>query len=212
MTQQTAPLPLVTRLEAARQALSDAVNRHFKGEHPFRICIPAQPDDTDVVIHAALCDAIAALAAPKLFPIMGKLTGTHLPSIPWAAIAPSELQARRNHDQTLDRLAERGGLSPSEAIAVLEGRHWHSMDWDESVRRLNEIVAERSAFTAPRQDGWQEMVRELEMAADTFRDFSNVLGVIGKDVMAAAASVAERSIRARLDTLPATPTPKESDR
>lgn len=42
------------------------------------------------------------------------------------------------------------------------------------------------------------MYRELEQAADTFRDFSNVLNAIGKDVMAAAASIAERHIRESL--------------
>ncbi len=39
------------------------------------------------------------------------------------------------------------------------------------------------------------MYQELELAADTFRDFSNVLRAIGKDVMSAAADVAERHIR-----------------
>lgn len=39
------------------------------------------------------------------------------------------------------------------------------------------------------------MYQELELAADTFRDFHNVLLAIGKDVMSAAAGVAERHIR-----------------
>jgi len=43
-------------------------------------------------------------------------------SLPWAFLAPHEAQAKRNHDQTLRRLAERGGLSPREALAVVEGR------------------------------------------------------------------------------------------
>lgn len=42
------------------------------------------------------------------------------------------------------------------------------------------------------------MYHELELAANTFRDFSNVLRVLGKDVMAAAADVAERHIREQL--------------
>lgn len=42
------------------------------------------------------------------------------------------------------------------------------------------------------------MYQELELAADTFRDFSAVLRAIGKDVMAAAADVAERHIREQL--------------
>ena len=42
-------------------------------------------------------------------------------SVPWAFVAPHEAQARANHDQTLERLAERGGLSPSELVAVVRG-------------------------------------------------------------------------------------------
>lgn len=39
------------------------------------------------------------------------------------------------------------------------------------------------------------MHRELGLAADTFRDMSNVLAAIGKDTMSAAAAIAERHIR-----------------
>lgn len=57
-------------------------------------------------------------------PIMG---ATLLSEIPFAMIAPHEEQAQRNHGQTLNRLAERGGLSTGEAIAILEGRKWSSV-------------------------------------------------------------------------------------
>lgn len=42
------------------------------------------------------------------------------------------------------------------------------------------------------------LIQELELAADTFRDFASVLNAIGKDTMAAAAAIAERHIRERL--------------
>ena len=35
-------------------------------------------------------------------------------SIPWEAISAHEFQARANHGQSLDALAQRGGLSPYE--------------------------------------------------------------------------------------------------
>lgn len=57
-------------------------------------------------------------------------------SIPWALIAPHEAQAKENHDQTLERLAERGGLDPDEAVAVLEDREWRPMDFEESIKAL----------------------------------------------------------------------------
>lgn len=43
-------------------------------------------------------------------------------SVPWEFVAPHEKQAKRNHDQTLQRLSERGGLSPMELVCVIEGR------------------------------------------------------------------------------------------
>jgi hypothetical protein len=46
------------------------------------------------------------------------------PTIPWALIEPWERQAKENHGQTLEQLAERGGLSSVEAVCVLEGRRF----------------------------------------------------------------------------------------
>lgn len=42
--------------------------------------------------------------------------------IPWPMIAPHERQAQANHHQTLEELADRGGLSVGEAVLVLTGR------------------------------------------------------------------------------------------
>lgn len=54
-----------------------------------------------------------------LFPIMG---GLFLKAIPLEVIAGHEEQALRNHRQSLKRLAERGGLHPIEAMAVLDDK------------------------------------------------------------------------------------------
>lgn len=52
----------------------------------------------------------------RRFPIQGA------PSIPWFIIGPQEQQAGINHSgQTLEQIAERGGLSPYEALCVIEG-------------------------------------------------------------------------------------------
>lgn len=58
-----------------------------------------------------------------VMPIMG---ATLLCEIPWALIAPHENQAQRNHGQSLERLAQRGGLAACEAIDIIEGRGWGS--------------------------------------------------------------------------------------
>lgn len=60
------------------------------------------------------------------FPILERAGGKF--TIPWELIAQHEEQALKNHGQTLKRLAERGGLSFCEALAVLEDRQWRKVD------------------------------------------------------------------------------------
>lgn len=59
-----------------------------------------------------------------MFPI---LNDRSIKAIPWAAIRPHEKQAMANHGgQTLNRLAQRGGLDVIEAEAAMLGR---SVNW-----------------------------------------------------------------------------------
>ena len=74
----------------------------------------------------------------KRFPILGELD-----EIPWAAIAPHEVQAIKNHYQTLERLAERGGLAWSEALAVLEDRPYTKMDEKQAKHKVILIVSKK---------------------------------------------------------------------
>lgn len=57
----------------------------------------------------------------RLFPM---LEG---PAIPWHAIAPHDKQARHNHSQSLERLAERGGLSHAELWFVMNDIPWATL-------------------------------------------------------------------------------------
>lgn len=87
--------------------------------------------------------------ADRLFPLMplsyrgdddvralGAAGTTHL------MIAPHERQAQANHGQSLERLAERGGLGLCEAVAVLEDCRWHRMTRAEANGRLVAMAAE----------------------------------------------------------------------
>lgn len=56
--------------------------------------------------------------------------------VPWAMLEPHEKQAGINHGQSLQRLAERGGLSVCEMVAVLEDRGWRKMSVKEAMHRL----------------------------------------------------------------------------
>ncbi len=76
------------------------------------------------------------LPSVRNFPIMG------VGWIPWDVIAPHERQAELNHGgQSLERLSQRGGLSPQEAVAVIEDRPWRKMADDEAMARLRDLVA-----------------------------------------------------------------------
>ncbi len=67
-------------------------------------------------------------------------------SVPWDLLEPHREQARHNHDQTLERLAQRGGLSPGEMICVIEGKRWGDVpDDNAAVERLQRLVTDFEA-------------------------------------------------------------------
>ena len=64
-------------------------------------------------------------SSPLQFPVFLDDPYSNPTYVPWEFMRPHEVWARRNHgQQTLARLAERGGLSVAEAIAILEGIAW----------------------------------------------------------------------------------------
>jgi hypothetical protein len=73
----------------------------------------------------------------RMFPILDG------PAIPWFLIAPYEAQAQRNHSQTLERLAERGGLGCAEAIDVMTNQRWSTTAVRGSAQKLHDLVQER---------------------------------------------------------------------
>lgn len=63
-------------------------------------------------------------------------------SIPWDMIAAHEAQARQNHGLYIEELAARGGLTPEEAVAILEDRPFERMPLTASTLRLKALVDE----------------------------------------------------------------------
>lgn len=59
----------------------------------------------------------------RMFPILGANA-----FVPWDFVQPHESWALKNHDQTVKRLADRGGLSWCELCAIIEHRKWQAMD------------------------------------------------------------------------------------
>lgn len=62
--------------------------------------------------------------------------------IPWIIMELHNKQAWANHGQSLERLAERGGLGWGEALAVLEDRKYKYVDEDAARIKVLEIVAD----------------------------------------------------------------------
>lgn len=124
---------------------------------------------------ASLCHAIGWECSPRgpielenfiygpRFPIMPSRHHGRKGSIPWRMLEPHEPQALRNHDQTLKRLAERGGLSIAEALLVLRDQGFDEFrdteDPTELVKMVNDWIGENPPpfdFLLLRSEVWQE--------------------------------------------------------
>lgn len=78
-------------------------------------------------------------------------------TIPWELIAPHKRQAKWNHcGQSLATLARLGGLSRSEACAVLEDREWHGMSESAADAQLSKHVASFYANVKAQRRGPQK--------------------------------------------------------
>lgn len=70
--------------------------------------------------------------------------------VPWSFVAPHEAQAVRNHDQSLVRLASRGGLSPAEMLCVVKDQEWQW--WAKPIPHA-EVEAELARLLAAHESG-----------------------------------------------------------
>lgn len=73
------------------------------------------------------------MISERRFPIM---LDTEIKSVPWAVLEPHRAQALINHGRTLEQLEAKGGVSPEEAVAIIEGRAWMRMPFTEARDRL----------------------------------------------------------------------------
>lgn len=60
----------------------------------------------------------------EVFPVLGD-DGGYIKSIPWGAAEKMRVGAEKNHGQTLERLAERGGMSWMEIGLASLGLNLH---------------------------------------------------------------------------------------
>lgn len=102
---------------------------------------------------------------PRMFPIQDG------PAIPWDVIARFWIQCEHNHDQTVEVLAQRGGLGVGEALPILMGEDYYRF-WEArggyDDKKKPEYINELLALVQQRQK--QFAVGE-EPAADPWRCF-----------------------------------------
>lgn len=103
---------------------------------------------------------LAEIRNTEYMPILMGNSGGPPAGVPWAVICAHEKQAQANHGQTLRGLANRGGLSWCEMLAVLEDRKWRKMDADHAQRAvLNHVsIFFRAALLSildAREPDWQ---------------------------------------------------------
>lgn len=79
-----------------------------------------------------------AAAKAKRFPVLADERGAASTSVPWSLVEPLRASCKDFHDQTLERLAERGGLSRGELYAhvhaVAAGRRVRMADFKGQIR------------------------------------------------------------------------------
>lgn len=98
----------------------------------------------------------------ETFPILS-IRGQSFAPVSWALMARHEVTAQRNHDgQTLERLAQRGGLDPCEALAVVLDLPWEAVRLvplataHAMLRALDAAVTQREAAERERDDAQRQ--------------------------------------------------------
>jgi hypothetical protein len=101
------------------------------------------------------------------YPILGSKGA----SIDWQLVVDHGGQAYKNHRQSVERLAERGGLSWVELYAVLNNQQWQKIDENEAIIACRSIEAKYlSAVTEPAStDTLARLQRERDQAVEALR-------------------------------------------
>ena len=91
---------------------------------------------------------------PKRFPIHRETMRYEAPftDVPWELISSHRTQCLRNHSQSPETLARRGGLYPPEMLAVIHDEtYWKNryegMTLDDAFAELGQIVADLGEAT-----------------------------------------------------------------
>jgi hypothetical protein len=84
-----------------------------------------------------------------MFPVLGSKE-----TVPWSLVEPHRAQAIKNHYQTLERLAQRGGLSWLELEAIINDGHVSS-------NRVYRLPQERAEYDKAEADARERVLAQV---------------------------------------------------
>jgi len=134
---------------------------------------PSLVTDADLVMYASQwASGAGEPVAARTFPVLWQGNRVYLKtlsdlgcprSVPWAFIAEHAEWCQHNHGQSQERLAERGGLSPEEIVAVVRNTRLHVAeardyfhDPPKAVAMLKEALAVWADGPRTKEDGHGE--------------------------------------------------------
>jgi len=89
-----------------------------------------------------------AMQARRKYPVLGTQGQA---KVDWQFVEDHAKQAYENHRQTVERLAERGGLSWCELCAVVQDRKWSKMETADAIEQVRAAEARYLAALDPAQ-------------------------------------------------------------
>jgi Lar family restriction alleviation protein len=96
----------------------------------------------------ARLEGAKAMQARRKYPVLGTQGQA---KVDWQFVEDHAKQAYENHRQTVERLAERGGLSWSELCAVVQDRKWSKMETADAIEQVRAAEARYLAALDPAQ-------------------------------------------------------------
>jgi len=104
----------------------------------------AEADNARLAAELAEARSARSVRTRRTFPILGGGGA----SIDWQLVQDHSRQANDNHGQSVERLAQRGGLSWSELYAVLHNRKWKKVDTNDAMIACRSLEARYLAALA----------------------------------------------------------------
>ena len=96
------------------------------------------------------------------------------PDVPWEVMAPHNAMSLKNHYQTLERIAERGGFSAAEAYCIVNSLRWQDMEASIGWNRAKELWLEYAERINLHYKRITELEQEIERLREAIKDYAQL--------------------------------------